>query len=178
MIIETERLILRPWREDDAETLFKYASDDRVGPVTGWQPHKSVEESREVLKNILMKEGTFAITVKERGDEPIGSFGIFESDESPTEGELELGYWLGVPFWGNGYVPEAVRAAIKGIFETTDWQRVWCGHFEGNDKSRRVVEKCGFEFYRKHEVYWGPLEKNVVNNAYFITREKFYKTEK
>ena len=55
MILQTPRLILRPWREDDAETLFKYASDDRVGPVTGWHPHKNVEESREALKNILMK---------------------------------------------------------------------------------------------------------------------------
>lgn len=177
MIIETERLVLRRWREDDAEDLYKYACDDRVGPITGWHPHKNVEESREVLKNILMKDGTFAITVKERGDEPIGSFGIFESDESDC-GEPELGYWIGVPFWGNGYVPEAVRAAIKHIFETTDWQRVWCGHFDGNDKSRRVLEKCGFEFVSRHEVYWTPLDKKLMFNGYIITREKFEKTEK
>ena len=53
MILETERLILRPWNETDAESLYEYAKNDRVGPIAGWQPHTSVENSREVIRLLL-----------------------------------------------------------------------------------------------------------------------------
>ena len=59
--METARIILRPWQEDDAEVLFKYASDPELGPLAGWPPHKSVDESREVIRTIFSKEGMWAV---------------------------------------------------------------------------------------------------------------------
>ena len=72
--METERLLLRPWQESDAETLFKYASDPEVGPRAGWPPHQSVEESREIIRTVFNTEGMWAVTWKET-DEPIGDQG-------------------------------------------------------------------------------------------------------
>ena len=53
MTLETERLILRPWKEDDAESLYKYAKNPEVGPIAGWPVHTSVENSREIIKSVL-----------------------------------------------------------------------------------------------------------------------------
>ena len=60
MILETERLILRPWKEDDAESLYKYAKDPEVGPIAGWPVHTSVENSREIIKSVLSADETYA----------------------------------------------------------------------------------------------------------------------
>ena len=67
-MIETDRLILRPWRESDAEALFRYASDPDVGPRAGWPPHKDIEESRNIIRDIFTNERTWAITLKETGE--------------------------------------------------------------------------------------------------------------
>ena len=73
-VLETDRLILRPWRETDAEALFKYASDPDVGPRAGWPPHKSVEESLEIIRTVFSAEGMWAVELKETG-EAIGCVG-------------------------------------------------------------------------------------------------------
>ena len=75
MILETKRLILRPWQESDAEELYRHASDPQVGPAAGWPPHTSVENSRDVIRNILSHEANRAVVLKETG-EVIGSVGV------------------------------------------------------------------------------------------------------
>ena len=74
-ILETERLILRPWAIEDAEELFQLAKDEHVGPPCGWSPHKDVEESKYVLTNILINDYTFAIILK-GNNEIIGDIGL------------------------------------------------------------------------------------------------------
>ena len=143
-IIETRRLILRPWREEDAADLYRYASDPEVGPAAGWAPHTSVEDSLQVLHTILMKPDTWAVTRK-GSDEPVGSVGIFPSSCSLAKGQPEIGYWLARPLWGNGYMPEAVRALIALCFDRGEGE-VFCAHADFNLKSRRVIEKCGFRY--------------------------------
>ena len=78
MELETKRLILRPWTLEDAEELFRYAKDPEVGPAAGWDPHTSVENSREIIKTVLSEEGTFAVVRKETGL-PVGSAGYFQT---------------------------------------------------------------------------------------------------
>ena len=100
MILETERLILRPWKETDAASLYQYAKDSKVGPIAGWPPHTSVENSKDIIKNVLSKDLTFAVTIK-GSDEAVGSIGLMvgaESNLSLPETEAEIGYWIGVPF--------------------------------------------------------------------------------
>ena len=168
-VIETERLRLRPWREDDAADLYKYACDPQVGPAAGWAPHKDEADSLNVLRTVLMKPDTWAITLK-GSDEPVGSIGVFPTAVSIGEKQPEIGYWLARPFWGNGYVPEAVRALIARCFEQGA-ETVWCAHFPGNDKSRRVIEKCGFT-YRCTEPWTTALGERRESRDYSLERDQ------
>lgn len=153
MIIETERLILRPWAESDAESLYEYAKNPSVGPAAGWPVHTSVENSREIIKTVLSEKWTFAVCLK-NDNKAIGSIGLFPPEQSCTEtacGEIEIGYWIGEPFWGRGYIPEAIKALQKYAFENLGTPAIWCGYYEGNEKSKRCQEKCGFKYHHTEE---------------------------
>ena len=110
MELQTPRLLLRPWEESDAEALYELAKDPDVGPAAGWNVHKDVEESREIIRTVLSAPGTFAIFGRRDG-QLRGSCGFFPTRAQGAEaGELEIGYWVGKPFWGRGIAPEAVEA--------------------------------------------------------------------
>ncbi len=173
MILETERLVLRPFAEGDAEDLYEYAKDPEVGPRAGWTPHVDVEESRIIIRTILSAEGTCAVTIKALGDKPVGSVGVFPSAAERIRGEPEIGYWIGRPFWGGGYIPEAVRALLGRVFTETDAPRCWCDHFEGNDKSRRVIEKCGFTYRFTAESGPWPSGGMRTTRFYCIKKEEW-----
>lgn len=153
MTLNTDRLILRSWEENDAEALFKYASDPAVGPIAGWSPHTSVENSREIIKTVLSGPETYAVVLKETG-QPVGSIGLMlgkASNIGIPETEGEVGYWIGVPYWGQGLIPEAVREIMHYGFEDLNLEKIWCGYFDGNEKSKRVQEKCGFRYHHTSE---------------------------
>ena len=120
MEIVTDRLILRPWQESDAESLYKYAQDPAIGPIAGWPPHASVEDSLNIIRTVFAAPETYAVVLKETG-EPVGSIGIMFGDglhsAEMQADEAEIGYWLGVPYWGQGLIPEAVRCLQKRCFE-------------------------------------------------------------
>ena len=153
MLLETERLILRPWEESDAEDLYRYAGDPAVGPIAGWPVHTSVENSREIIRGVLSAPETYAVVLKETGH-PAGSIGLMLGKASnigipDTEGEI--GYWIGVPYWGRELIPEAVREMLRHGFEDLKLDKVWCGYFDGNERSKRVQEKCGFRYHHTAE---------------------------
>jgi len=117
-ILETERLILRPWCEADAESLYAYARDPDIGLPAGWPPHTSVENSRDIIRNVLTTPETYAVCLKD--GKTIGSVGLKlkgNTDMTDREDECELGYWIGKPFWGRGLIPEASRELLRYAFE-------------------------------------------------------------
>lgn len=169
--LETERLILRPWAEADAEECFKYAKDPRVGPIAGWPVHTDVENSRRIIRDVLMVPETYAIVLKETGL-PVGSIGLHRNDLAEKEDELELGYWLGVPYWGRGIVPEAARELLRHAFEDLNLSRVWCGYYDGNEKSKRVQEKLGFVYqWTKDDVPVPQMGETRRGHVNLLTRE-------
>lgn len=175
MILKTDRLILRPWSTDDAESLYKYACDDRVGPIAGWSPHKSVEDSRQIISDVLSAPNIFAVVLKET-NEPVGSIGLMvgESSNLPLcSNEAEIGYWIGVPYWGQGLMPEAVNELIRYAFEDLDIERLWCGYFDGNEKSKRCQEKCGFKYHHTDkDIYWKLMDD--IRTEHITCLEKRY----
>ena len=139
--IETERLVLRPWRESDLHDLYEYAKVYGVGQMAGWMPHKELKENGKV----------------------IGSLGLEEMDTDPVDGEQygrELGYVLSKDYWGRGLMPEAVQAVIGHCFDVLKLDYVTCGHFHRNDRSRRVIEKTGFVFFgeSRHKTRYETVE--------------------
>lgn len=159
-MIETERLILRPWQEDDAETLYKYASDPDIGPIAGWPPHTSVENSLEIIRTVFSAPETYAVVLKD-SDEPVGACGIMFADglhsAAMKPGEAEIGYWIGKPYWGQGLIPEAVKALLSRCFNELKLDTVWCGYYDENIKSKRVCEKCGFKYHHTDTDVISPL---------------------
>ena len=177
MILQTKRLILRPWSENDAEELYKYASDPEVGPPAGWPPHTSAENSREIIRTVLSAPETYAVCLKENG-KPIGSVGLHRNDLAEKDDEYELGYWIGKPFWGQGLIPEASRELLRYAFEDLGMNRIWCGYYDGNEKSRRVQEKLGFVFHHTTE----GLEVKLLNeirtgHSSLMTKERWQKVQ-
>ena len=179
MILETERLILRPWQESDAEDLYTYAKDPAVGPSAGWPPHTSVENSREIIKTVLSRPETYAVCLKD--GKLIGSVGLHlngSTDMTDRDDECELGYWIGKPFWGQGLIPEAARELLRYAFEKLGMRSVWCGYYEGNEKSRKVQTKLGFVYQHKTE----GLEVSLMNeirtgHCNLMTKERWQKVK-
>ena len=141
MVIHTERLALRPWCEADAANLFAYASDPDVGPAAGWPPHRSIEESREVIRTVFSAPYTFAVCLVGT-DEPIGSIGLMPFRcESSCQGvglELEVGYWIAKPFWD-----EASPQKPCGPCSTMHLKRLAARRF-GADTMRAMTSRCAF----------------------------------
>lgn len=154
--LETARLRLRPFRDEDAADVYAYAKNPAVGPAAGWPAHRNEEESLEIIRTVFNAPGVFAMELKETG-RVIGSIGFVDGHpegvhaDSPDD---ELGYALSQDYWGQGLTPEAGEAVLQYGFEVLKLHTIWCGHYAGNDKSRRVVEKLGFrkQFERQTDV--------------------------
>ena len=178
MIFTTKRLILRPWEESDAQSLFQYASDPDVGPIAGWPPHQSVEKSLDVIRHVFNGDECYAIC-KRDSHEAIGAIELKlngHTDMTERDDECELGYWLAKPYWGRGYMPEAGRELIRHAFEDLDMKTIWCGYYDGNTKSLRVQEKLGFIYHHSCDEVPVPLLNEVrIGHTNYMTKESWEK---
>lgn len=168
MTFETERLILRPWHEADAEELYELSRDPRVGPACGWNPHKSLDESRTVLKSILMNDYTYAIVSKDTG-KLMGNISLMPPEDSclaKTPQQAEIGFWLGHDYWGRGYMPEACRRLIEYGFNEKKLEEILCCHSKSNHNSARAQSKAGFSF-----LYADEEKDRIVNSIKRMNRE-------
>ena len=159
--IETERLILRPFALSDLDDFYEYAKVEGVGEMAGWKHHESMEESLQILHMFIEGKHTFALVEKASG-RAVGSVGLEMPSALADEGDsesfgCEIGYVLSKSCWGKGYMTEAVRAVLQYCFHELRMDWVTCAHFMENDRSRRVIEKCGFRYVRdiKYETQLG-----------------------
>ncbi len=151
-VLATGRLVLRAPRLADARAIVHLANDRRIAENTLRVPHPySLGDAERFIDSINRKDGeaTFVIT---RDDQPIGVCGVDIRDDVG-----EIGYWLGVPYWRHGYATEAVRAVIDHAFGALGHEVLAAGARVSNPASRRVLEKCGFQWtgvglYRFHAV--------------------------
>lgn len=157
-ILETERLILRPWTRKDAPALYELAKNPNVGPHAGWKPHGSEEESLEIIETIFFPGAARAVCKKsENGnasakEEIIGCIGLEPDSMRPSVKSRELGYWLGEAYWGRGFMTEAAKRVIDFAFLELELDILSVHTGPLNKRSQRIIEKCGF-------VYEGTLRK-------------------
>lgn len=137
--IETKRLILRPFLASDLEDFYAYAKLEGVGEMAGWNHHKSLDETKEVLDKFIEYGDVVAIFHKEDA-RVIGSLGIHDDKEKGSH----LGYCLSKEYWGQGIMPEAGEALLNEFFNKLGGEAISCGYFNINERSRRVSEKLGF----------------------------------
>jgi len=174
--LETKRLLLRPWRLDDAPALYELARDPRIGPAAGWPIHTSVANSREIIETVLSAEETYAVILKAT-NAVVGSVGLLPANRSNLDIDVtdrEIGYWIGVDYWGQGLIPEAVQALLHYAFVELEVDTVWCGYFDGNTKSQRVQEKCGFRYHHTNPPrYWETIHESKTEHVTCLTKEQW-----
>jgi len=147
-VLETGRLLLRAPRLDDAKVIARLANNRKIAEMTALIPHPYGVDDAKVWIESLAEEGrgwTFAVTAKAEGDALIGACGYGRRHDDFVD-EPEIGYWIGEPYWGRGYATEAVRAVIDHLFSVTDLDALSAGCRVTNLASRRVIEKCGFQW--------------------------------
>jgi [ribosomal protein S5]-alanine N-acetyltransferase len=174
-ILETERLLLRPFEETDLDDLYEYAKGPHIGPNAGWEPHKSKEVSQTILKKFIEEDEVWAIVYKE-DNKVIGSLGLHKDSLRSAEDLKMLGYVLSEDYWGKGIMTEAVKATIRYAFENLDIKLITIHHYPFNSRSKRVIEKSGFlyEGTLRHatKLYDGSVYDLV---CYSMTREEWGK---
>ena len=168
--LETDRLLLRAFAQDDLEDFFAYASVEGVGEMAGWPHHESREVTQQILNSFIAEDKVFALCLKETG-QVIGSLGVEKygledklSEFFPYKGR-EIGFVLSKAHWGKGLMPEAVKAVIDCLFNVADLDFLTCGYYLFNQQSRRVQEKCGFRPYRRltMDTRMGTKEEGYLN---------------
>jgi len=171
--LETPRLVLRAFRETDADDVFAYAKNPKVGPAAGWKPHADREESLRIVRMFIAQDEVWAIEDRESG-RVIGSIGLHRDRKRDHPGARMVGYVLAEAYWGRGLAVEAVRALQRHAFEGMGLDILSVVHFPFNAQSRRVIEKCGFTYEgtlrRATPVFSGEIYDDV---CYSMTREEW-----
>lgn len=146
-VLETKRLAMRAPRLEDAKTIAALANDRRIAENVARIPHPYQVPDAENFISLANKAGGEAVFLIALRDETvIGACSLVLQELKTQEQTPELGYWLGVPFWGKGYATEALHAVIDYAFTDLSHEALQAGARVTNPASRRVLEKCGFQW--------------------------------
>lgn len=154
--LATERLTLRPYTLDDVEMLWPHVSDPRLPRQMSWAAHTSKDETRAFIESCIkgVAESSGVVWAIEQAGDFVGAIGLhgvrFQVAAWRVD-RAELGYWIGIPFQRNGYVSEAAAEVVRFGFETLGLHKITVGCLDGNEGSRKVIERLGFRFIGRHE---------------------------
>ena len=171
--LQTERLVLRAFELSDTVDVFTYAQSPLVGPMAGWAPHRTMEDSRQVVQHFMNRGDVWAIVEKKTG-RVIGSVGLHVDMKREVENARMLGYALGENHWGQGYATEAAIAVLRFAFDQLGCPVISAYHFPKNAKSKRVIKKLGFVPEGTLRLATTLPDGTVTDDVcYSITREEF-----
>ena len=174
--LRTVRLILRPFDEHDAPAMLPLIGDKRIAAMTANIPHPyESHHAQQWLSERCARwaDGTgivFAVCTPDAANPRGNLVGAVGLHGDPSQKRLEVGYWIGAPFWGKGYATEAARAVVDFGFRDLGMHRIHAYHFMGNDASGRVLEKAGLKregVARGYVIKWGVPQDSVL---YGLTR--------
>lgn len=174
--LKTKRLNLREFRLNDVEDVFSFTKLPQVANSAGWPPHKTMEETTMRIKNFIDKQETYAIELKEE-KKVIGTIGVHHTSfhsQVQKDNKRQIGFSIHPKYWNKGYATEALQAVIQCLFLKKGIDRIYCSFITGNIASKKVVEKCGFVFFKVKEVRLEYLDNvQTVLQEYKITREMY-----
>ena len=170
--LDTERLHLRPFTENDASDVYEYASDAQTVKHLTWAAHTSVQESKTIIANLLSEEGTYAIVLKQT-EKVIGCIDL----RIVSETEASFGYVLNRSFWNQGYMSEVLQTALSYLFEELGSETVTSCHETENPASGSVMKKCGMHWTHlaKDETLFG---KTTDNDHYCIYKDAWVQSKR
>ena len=142
--LETVRLLIRPFQEEDADAFFACCQNPNLGNNAGWAPHKTIEESREILQNVFIGQKNIWAMILKDAQQLIGSIGIVPDPKRENPQVRMLGYWLDEAHWGKGYMTEAVQAILNYGFNELQLSLITANCYPHNKRSQQVLERNGF----------------------------------
>ncbi len=173
--IITNRILLRGFMQSDLDDFYEYAKIEGVGEMAGWPYHKSIEESQIILDNFINNKNVLAV-VDKKSNKVIGSFGFNNSWANNDEKfkdlmSVDIGYVLSKDYWGKGLMSEIVSEVLNYLFKNYDLDIITCSHFKENTRSKRVIEKSGFTYYKDSKHYSKLLNKELESLNYILLKD-------
>ncbi|WMJ23320.1 GNAT family protein [Paludicola sp. MB14-C6] len=172
-VLETKRLILRNFYEKDVYDFYQFAKNHNVTNSAGWKPHNSIEESERLINRFIEDDNVWAIVWKEN-NKVIGCITFKDDIKRLVNDAKMIGYSLCEEYWGKGIMTEAVNQVLEYAFQEMCVVSVAAYHFYFNQRSKRVLDKCGFVFESKlrcsYEMYNGEI---LDEYCYSILREEY-----
>lgn len=150
MKLKGERIVIRDLKYSDADDFYNYGKDPLVGPMAGWKPFPSKEVSDRILTNNMIGREMFAITID---DMLIGTISLYNNPYRKYNKAKTLGFSLRSDYWNQGLMSEAVKLMISFVFRKTDCEILEVAHHTDNLRSKRVIEKCGFNYDGRFNKY-------------------------
>lgn len=176
-IADTDRLIIRGWQQDDYLDMYEFNSDEKVNPNAGCSVIKDMEKIKNSLESFISQNLSFAIVLKAE-NKVIGTIGMDEITPDKSLIDLKqryIGYRLNSNYWGKGYATEAAQYFIKYLFENLYLDLIWSSHFDFNEKSKRVIEKCGFHYkFSRNKIVKALDNRTITELFYNLTKDEFY----
>ena len=181
MNFQTERLVLRPWEESDAEELLRWAQDPLIGPAAGWNALRSMDDALTMIRGQYAAPEVYAVCLKSADDEsgqctamPIGCISLkFGDDTDLTDAadECEISSWIAKPYWGQGLISEGCEELLKHGFEDLGMKAIWAGYYDGNEKSRACLKRIGFTDHHIEKNMFLPL-MNQLREGHIVVLTK------
>ena len=178
MTFETERLVLRRWKASDIDDYFEFVSDPEVRLAANSKLCTDESSAELCLRKDIENPECYAITLKDSG-KAIGYIKFQKDITRPLPTSRSVGYELNRAYWGKGYMPEALEAMLCKGFEEMQLEVIAVGHFDGNDKSKSVIEKCGFTYEGITRKLLRKADGTLVDAYnYSITKEEYLSRNK
>ncbi len=175
-MIHTRRLTLRRVHKSDLEDFYEYSHDPNVGPSSGWEPHADRRRTRFIMKMYYLKN-PFAWGIIYEG-KLIGSISLDTDRKRLNDRVMMLGYSLSSKYWGMGIMSEAAPAVIEYMFENYDMDAISIYCYPENTRSKRIIEKCGFEYEGLLHMAQRRFDGQIKDNLCYILTEKRFKAVK
>ena len=146
-ILESKRIILRPWQISDLDDLHEFMSNEQVARLAGFKVKKNKGESLRILKQFIIdsSDSLWAVELK-NNNKVIGWVELHEYTNRINKDSKEIGCVLSEKYWGQGLMPEALKEVISYGFNEQRLKFIICSHFLNNNQSKRIIEKCGFNY--------------------------------
>lgn len=171
--LDTMRLVLRDWEQNDLKDFYAYASKPNIGPAAGWPPHTCITTTQQILDSFIKSNEVWAIVDKQT-QHVIGSFGLHPDTHRKNPNCRMIGYVLDDQYWGMGLMKEAIEAVLAYAFIELKLDLVSVYHYPFNQQSKRVIEKCGFTYEGTLRCALIHFNKGVLDSCcYSMTKEEY-----
>ncbi|MGG7057353.1 GNAT family N-acetyltransferase [Clostridium tertium] len=174
IFINSDRLIIRSWKFEDYKDMYEINSDEKVNLNAGCHIVDDIEVIKSKMNSFISNNQSYAIVLKEE-DKVIGTIGydnVFLDEFDNELNQVYIGYRFNSNYWGKGYATEAAKSFISYLFEECNVDIIWTSHYDFNTRSKRVINKCGFQHKFNKSTTVKVLGNRIVTEVFYCIIKK------